>query len=295
MSGSPASPPPPPPQAAFRPGFRLNSVNTWLIWINIAVFVLDWLLLSRGFGYRVNFLPAANDQNVMGVFEYWGHFSRALAIEQGQVWRFLGFQFLHAGFFHLFSNMIVMYFFGPLIESYLGSRRFLAYYLLCGVAGPVAYLLMSAAGYLASPDWMPAELADYIPLIGASAGVFGIIIGAARVAPDVEVMLLIPPVPMKLKTLAWFLVGLAAYTVIFFGDRAGYNAGGEAAHLGGAALGYFLIQRGHLLDWANFRFNGPGRGGGGGGGDESDDDDDPRRLRKRVQRQLRDVEQRRNR
>lgn len=289
MTSSHASPSQP-PEAAFRPGFRLNSVNTWLIWINIAVFVLDWLLLSRGIGYRVDFLPAANDQNIMGVIEYWGHFSQGLAIEQGQVWRFLGFQFLHAGFFHLFSNMIVMYFFGPMIEAYLGPRRFLAYYLLCGIAGPVAYLLMSAAGYLASPPWMPPDLAHYIPLIGASAGVFGIIIGAARVAPDVEVMLLIPPVPMKLKTLAWFLVGLAAYTVIFFGDRAGYNAGGEAAHLGGAALGYLLIRRAHLLDWAKFRFNTwrPG----GGGRDDDDDDNDPQRLRKRVRKQLRDVEQR---
>ncbi|MEZ6192352.1 MAG: rhomboid family intramembrane serine protease [Phycisphaerales bacterium] len=70
----------------------------------------------------------------------WGYFSAATAILGGQVWRFVTFQFLHASFGHILFNMLGLYFFGPMVESHLGSRRFLAFYLLCGVASAVAYI-----------------------------------------------------------------------------------------------------------------------------------------------------------
>jgi membrane associated rhomboid family serine protease len=178
----------------------------------------------------------------MGLLEYWGHFSGDTAIWHGQIWRFISFQFLHASFFHIFFNMLALYFFGPMIERYLGSRRYLAFYLISGVAGAVGYLLLWATGLIyAHPG---------VPLVGASAGVFGVLIAGALVAPNTTVMLLIPPIPIKLSTLAWILVGIAAFTVLFYGDRPGSNAGGEAAHLGGAAMGWLLIRRPHLLRWA---------------------------------------------
>ena len=132
--------------------------------------------------------------------------------------------------------MLAMYFFGPLIESYLASRRYLAYYLICGIAGAAAYLVLAATGILISDP--------RVPLVGASAGVFGILLGAARIAPNPRVMLLFPPIPIRLQTLAWILVALAVLTILRKGD----NAGGEAAHIGGAILGFVLIRNPRWLD-----------------------------------------------
>jgi membrane associated rhomboid family serine protease len=193
------------------------SVATWLIVINVAVFVLDRL------GY--------------GQLTLLGYFSADTAIYHLQVWRFITFQFLHANLSHIFFNMLALYFFGPMVESYLGRRRFLAFYLLCGAAGAATYLALWQLGLL--------EGGAQTPLVGASAGIFGVLIAGAAVAPDARVMLLFPPIPMKLKVLAWVLLGIAAFTVV----TSGPNAGGQAAHLGGAALGAVLIRR---PQWLNF-------------------------------------------
>ena len=82
-------------------------------------------------------------------------------------------------------------------------------------------------------------------MVGASAGIFGVLIAAAvRVAPNASVRLLFPPIPMKLRNLAWIMLGIAAFTLVIYG----HNAGGEAAHLGGAGVGYLLIQRPQVLN-----------------------------------------------
>jgi membrane associated rhomboid family serine protease len=206
---------------------KMWSFSTWIIAINVAVFLIDAILVKGGGKPYLALL---------------GYFSADTAIQGGQVWRFLTFQFLHAGLGHLLMNMLGIYFFGPLIERHFGSKRFLAFYLLCGVAGPIAYMLLWASGLLVTTA--------SVPLVGASAGVFGILIAAAVIAPDamVYVMMIFP---VKLRHLAILLIFIAAYTVIFFGHKPGENAGGEAAHLGGAALGYLFIRRPYLLNWAD--------------------------------------------
>ncbi|HEX2972297.1 MAG TPA: rhomboid family intramembrane serine protease [Tepidisphaeraceae bacterium] len=201
------------------------SVTTWLIVVNVAVFVLD-PLLSPLFGYP----PLLA----------WGYFSADAAIYHLQIWRFFTFQFLHASLGHIFFNMLALYFFGPLIESYLGRKRFLTFYLLCGIAGAVSYLLLWMMGILIAFSW--------VPLVGASAGIFGVLIAAARIAPDAQVFLLFPPIPLRLKTMAWILLGIAAFTIVVGGN----NAGGQAAHLGGAALGYLLIENPWALNRLTF-------------------------------------------
>jgi membrane associated rhomboid family serine protease len=195
---------------------QMWSVTTWLIVINVAVFVLDGVSGS--------------------LLTDWGFFSAVTAIYNLQVWRFITYQFLHAGFTHIFFNMLALYFFGPLIEGYLGSRRYLAFYLLCGIAGAVMYVILWQLGLL--------HYGARTPLVGASASIFGVLIAAARVAPDTTVMLMFPPIPIKLKVLAWIMIGIAVYTIF----ANGANAGGEAAHLGGAALGAFLIWRPQVLN-----------------------------------------------
>ena len=65
----------------------------------------------------------------------WGHFSVDKAIFHLQLWRSITFEFLHSSLVHLLLNMLGLYFFGPIVESYLVRQRFLVFYLLCGIAG----------------------------------------------------------------------------------------------------------------------------------------------------------------
>lgn len=208
------------------------SMTAIIIILNVAVFVVDAILFNF-VGLRSNFHGFA-----MKPLEYWGHFSSDLAIMHLQLWRLITFQFLHAGLGHIFWNMLGLFFFGPMVEQYLGSKRFLAYYLLCGAAGGVFYMLMMAMHVL--PD------AGVTPLIGASAGIFGIMVAAARIAPSMQVLFMFI-IPIQLRVIIWFALGLAALTVVSQGS----NAGGQAAHLGGAILGFFLISRPNLLNFAD--------------------------------------------
>lgn len=215
------------------------SLNTWIIVINVAVFAIDRLI-----GPRLGYYPLAE----------WGYFSVDTAIHHMQLWRFVTFQFLHANFEHIFFNMLGLYFFGPYVERYLGSTRYLALYLISGVMGPIAYMALWASGLLITNA--------VVPLIGASAGVYGVVIALTTLAPNARAILLLFPVPLKLSTLAWFFIGYAVYRVLTHGP----NAGGEAAHLGGMAAGWYLIKNVGLLNLlVGRRYNGAPRGGGRGG------------------------------
>ena len=201
------------------PGFgrpRLWNMTTWLIAIDVAVFVVDVLSGGR--------LTA------------WGNFSVESAIRHLQLWRFLTFQLLHADPGHIFFNMLSLYFFGPLVEGWLGKKRFLAYYLICGISGAISYLLL----------WRIGLVMGHIntPLVGASAGIFGVLIACVKIAPNMGVRLLFPPIMLRMKTLAWLFIG---YAVLMIASR-GENAGGEAAHLGGAFVGWLLMSN---HEWLN--------------------------------------------
>lgn len=208
-------------------GMGRHSVVMWLIIINVVVFVWDGIFAGSQRGSML----------ALGAHCY---FSVDKAIYSGQVWRFVTYQFIHAGFLHVLFNMLVLFFFGPLIERWWGSKRFLAFYLLCGVSGAVvASLLGAIPGLLVMPRW--------VPLVGASGSIFGILIACAVLYPRQRVMLIFPPIPMTMRTMAIvFLV--IAFLSLMAGSA---NAGGEAAHLGGAALGYLLVRKPRLLDWAD--------------------------------------------
>ena len=210
----------------------LMTVSMWLIVINFAVALIDSILVKWVGVYYVLQLPWTSIP--FAPVNFWGHFSVAYAIWHGQVWRFITFQFLHAGLGHLLVNMLMLYFFGPLVEAYLGRRRFLAFYLICGIAGPVGYMVLWAASATGMGNLIQTA---YVPLVGASAGLFGILIAAAHIAPDATV-LIYGIFPMKLRAMAWVMLLIAVYTVF----TSGHNAGGEAAHLGGAVIGWLLIR-----------------------------------------------------
>ncbi|MFO0782602.1 MAG: rhomboid family intramembrane serine protease [Phycisphaerales bacterium] len=187
-----------------------------------------------------------------------GYFStaKAVAIDDPiygwsgfQVWRFITFQFLHFNMDHVLFNMITLFFFGPMVETYLGRKRYLAFYLLCGCCGALMYLLLNGLAVggqslLGQGFRVPGLLFNdsTTPLIGASAGVFGVIMAAAFLAPNAEVLLFFF-IPMRMRTLAYGLLCFAILAV-WLGLS---NAGGEAAHIGGAIAGFWFIRHPHQL------------------------------------------------
>ncbi len=292
---------------SLRPGGAGGfSMVTWLIIINVAVFVLDAAVMptvSIGYGvyqedprsgaltrlsqpYRVDESqtyavgpglyahPAVDPSTGQQVgeklfrsqplFQAIGHFSTVKALTHIEVWRFITFQFLHASTMHLLLNMLGLYFFGPIVERHLGSRRlFLAFYLTCGIAGGFLYLILNLLG-LGFPS-VPGFLvhSPFTMLVGASAGVFGILMACAKIAGNAE-MLVFLVIPMKIRHGAYAFVAIA-FVNLLMGSS---NAGGEAAHLGGAAAGWYFIRNPkHLLDFFDdFLSLGPGGGRGGKGG-----------------------------
>jgi membrane associated rhomboid family serine protease len=201
--------------------FRAWSITGWLIAINIIVFFLD------GIPGPTQFQLSA-----------WGYFSVTTAIYHLQIWRFITFQFLHANVQHIMGNMLFMICFGPIVEPHLGARKYLAFYLLCGIAGTIFYMLLCSVGLLVTNP--------SIPMVGASAGIFGLIVAAMRVAPLLQLRLALTPVTFYVRTVGWVCIGIAVYMAM-----TSKYAGGEAAHLGGGLLGWYLIRHDNLLNFVN--------------------------------------------
>jgi membrane associated rhomboid family serine protease len=185
------------------------------------------------------------DLSPMTVDQAWGHFSTFQAFGRFEVWRFLTFQFLHQlGWTHLAFNLIGLWTFGPDVEEYLGRKRYLALYLVCGVFGALAYLLLNGLGNLLPTVHIPGLLFQdtRTPLVGASAGIFGIMLAAAFVVPQ-RVIDLLYVIPIRIKPAVYLFFGLALINLVI-GTQ---NAGGEAAHVGGALAGYYFIRHMYLL------------------------------------------------
>lgn len=235
--------PMPPGGGGGVPRLRMLSVNTWLIIVNVAIYIVGAMVPAVG-SWMLNvghFSTAKVFFFVDTVATPAGPVSRT--IYGLEVWRAITFQFLHANFTHILFNMIGLFFFGSLVERFLGRKKYLAFYLMCGISGGLMYLLLNLLGQ--TPLRLPGILVNdpHSPLIGASAGVFGVIMACAYIAPNSIVQLLIPPIPLKMRTFAYGYVALAAI-MLLFGTS---NAGGEAAHIGGAIAGFFFIRNSHLL------------------------------------------------
>jgi membrane associated rhomboid family serine protease len=195
-----------------RPAWNGWSVTTWLIAINIAVFILQEF-----------FRPRVDE---IGAFTVTG------ALGHVQLWRFISCQFLHdtSDPLHLIFNMLALYFFGPIVEARLKKARFLIYYLLCGIGGAVVFWVLYRMNIL--------NVSSVSPLIGASGAVLGVAAGVAKLMPNQPIRLLFPPISLRMITIIWGYFLIAVYTTL----TAGHNAGGEAAHLGGLIVGFVLIR-----------------------------------------------------
>lgn len=142
-----------------------------------------------------------------------------------QLWRLVTYQFLHADFWHLFFNMYGVWLFGRMVEQQLGKTKTLALYFFSGILGGVFFVLA---------NW------NYdAACVGASGSLFGLMVAAAIAFPQARMLLLIPPIPIKL----WVMVVIyCAIEVLYALSGAGGNVA-HLAHLGGALGGLLFMLR----------------------------------------------------
>lgn len=142
-------------------------------------------------------------------------------------WQFVSYGFLHGSMLHLGFNMLGLWMLGRDVEHTFGSKRYLQYYLTCVVTAAIAQLLV---GQLLS--WPP------FPTVGASGGVFGLLLAFGMLFPERRVLLLFPPIPMKARTFVTLYGGIE----LVLGITGSESGVAHFAHLGGLAGGFFLIQ-----------------------------------------------------
>ncbi|MEG0033594.1 MAG: rhomboid family intramembrane serine protease [Mucinivorans sp.] len=142
-------------------------------------------------------------------------------------YQFITYMFLHANISHLFFNMFALWMFGRTLEYELGSKRFLTYYMVCGLGA--ALIQMGVV-------WLTGEY--YIQLLGASGAVMGLLLAFGVMHPNSIIMLLIPPIPIKAK---WFVI---IYGVLeLFMGWTGYGGNvAHFAHVGGMLWGFMLLH-----------------------------------------------------
>ncbi len=193
--------------AVFRSGIGVGMPKPgpairWLLIINISVFLCQLIFETAGFKIS-DFFGAT-------LGGWW------------QLWRYITFQFLHADFWHIGLNMLGLYFLGMPLENKYGTRKFIKFYLTCGVAAGLAYVI--AAGMVGLPSGFP--------LIGASGGVFGIILAAAVYFPHIKLLLFFfLPVPIRVAAV---LIFGAMIVLVLKGDTNQGQFWSDIAHLGGA-------------------------------------------------------------
>ena len=141
-----------------------------------------------------------------------------------QVWQLITYQFMHGGFMHILFNMFALWMFGIEIENMWGSKKFLIFYLMCGVAAGITQLIF--------PPLFNEPLA---PTIGASGAIFGVLIAFAMVFPNRYIFLYFF-IPIKAKYLIIGYILLELYAVPQGGSIA------HLAHLGGALAGFIYIM-----------------------------------------------------
>jgi membrane associated rhomboid family serine protease len=129
--------------------------------------------------------------------------------------------FMHGDERHLLFNMLGLFFLGPLVESALGPKRFLTLYILSGLFATFLHMLFSPGA-----------------VVGASGAVYGILAAFATMFPNIELMLMFIPVPVKAKYMALGLLAIGLY-MGFAGSSDGIA---HLAHVGGAIMGFILIR-----------------------------------------------------
>lgn len=190
---------------------------------NVGLFVL--CLITGGFSSPVYRWLAMNTRLVL----------------EGQVWRLFTFTYLHdqENLLHILFNMLGLYFLGQPLERSWGSKRFFAFYTLGGFVAVLLYLVMTTIGPL-SPEGI---------LVGASGGVLAILGACAVLFPQIRIIMVVFPVPIRAAAL--LLVAIYGFNLLNQGD----NAGGDACHLAGLGFGILWGYRGErwMQAWSGWR------------------------------------------
>ena len=142
------------------------------------------------------------------------------------VWQLFSYGFLHGDFYHILFNMFMLWMFGKELAIIMGPQKFLFYYLTCIMGAGLIQLLIAGMQGL------------YYPTLGASGGVFGLLLAFGLTFPNRMVMLMFPPIPMKAK----YLVILAGAMELYFGVSGTSPNIANFAHLGGMLFGFLLLR-----------------------------------------------------
>ena len=202
-------------QDDIKQSFRSGNMITRLIIINVAVFVVTALVSS--------FAPTFYN----GTFIHW------IAVPGDPIsllfkpWTIITYMFVHSGLWHIFWNMVIMYWFGRIVGDMIGDKHILPIYIIGGLAGAVAYIV--------SYYFLIGQVGTY--MVGASAAIMALVIIAGRINPEKQLnLLLIGPVRIKYVILAFILMDL-----VFIGKNS--NTGGHIAHIGGMVMGWFYYNQ----------------------------------------------------
>ena len=143
------------------------------------------------------------------------------------LWQLISYSFLHGSLLHLALNMFALYMFGPEIERLLGTRRFITYWLTCVIGAAIMQLLVQ----------LHAPAGSGGPTVGASGGMFGLLLAFGMAWPRRRLVLLFPPIPLQ----AWLFVTLYGLLELGLGISGSQSSVAHFAHLGGMAGGLLLI------------------------------------------------------
>ncbi len=193
--------------------YAIPTVTRALLIANVAMFVISQMV-GEAFTLNLALWPVGTMTMAGGSLGF-------------QPWQLVTYSFLHGNLTHLFFNMFALYMFGSDLEKLLGPQRYINLYFLSVISAALVQLLFSAVAG-----------GDPYPTVGASGGVFGLLLAYGMYFPRRTLILLIPPVPMP----AWLFVTLYGLLELFFGVT-GWDAGvAHFAHLGGMLGAWLLIQ-----------------------------------------------------
>ncbi|GAB1415415.1 rhomboid family intramembrane serine protease [Paludibacter sp.] len=198
--------------------FRRGNAVTKLIFINVTVYLLLQIIIVLLKLFKID---------GSGLFTYLTLPSNLGAL-LFKPWTLVTYMFLHREFFHIFFNMLALYWFGKLFLMFFNEKQLFGLYVFGGLLAGVLYIVAYNIFPLFSAN------VYYSSLMGASGSVMAVIVATAFQAPNMEMRFLLIG-NIKLKYIA-----LIAVLVSFFGITSS-NAGGEIAHLGGALYGYFFV------------------------------------------------------
>ncbi len=184
-----------------------------------------------------------------------------------KVWQIITYMFMHGGFAHLFFNMFALFMFGPILEQIFGSKRFLNFYLICGLGALFLQFVVQAievysiAGTVAAGQWLRFDMLEgmvygnhpsmtnenfsklvsvyNIPMVGASGAIYGLLIAFGYLFPNAPLMLIFFPAPIKAK---YFIPGLIVIELFLGVSRVAGTSIAHFAHIGGALFAFLLIK-----------------------------------------------------